>query len=181
MEKEMTIYTRTGDEGKTSLYSGERVPKDGLRMEALGTLDELNAALGLARSLSDNSEEQTCIMELQQALVQAMAETATLDGPRRIDDRQVRWVEDSIKTFDNGKGFAEGFDVPGASPATAALHLARTVARRAERCLWRLDAEEPLNPVLMRFINRTSDLCFLLAVRQRTGIQPSFPEKEQLC
>jgi cob(I)alamin adenosyltransferase len=134
-------------------------------MEALGTLDELNTALGLARSLDTSTDEQSCIEEVQHLLVQFMAEVASSQGKQRITTEQVKRLEDLIDSFDSGMDLSKGFDLPGANPAKAAVHLARAVARRAERCLWRLDAEEPLSPVLKCFINRVSDLCFVLAVR----------------
>lgn len=157
------IYTRTGDTGETSLYSGERVPKSCSRIEAYGTVDELQASLGLARALVERDEVAEALYELQRMLVPAMAELATVDGEARIHAEDVEAVERDIDRFfaDIPSGFS--FLVPGESAGSAALHVARTVARRCERALLTCADQEQISPCLLAFFNRLSDLCYVLA------------------
>ncbi len=165
------IYTRTGDAGETSLFGGRRVPKDDLRVRAYGTIDELNAVLGVARAAGPGSEIDAVLERLQHHLFDLGAELAT--PPRaspaaaahapRVVPSWVEGLERDIDRFEDNLPPLRQFILPGGTPAAATLHLARTVARRAEREIVTLAAREPLNPELLKFVNRLSDLLFVLA------------------
>lgn len=159
----MKIYTKTGDKGETSLYSGERVPKDSPRVEAYGTIDELDSALGMARALCAKEEVRAAIYDLQKLLWAVMAEVATTGGDPRVTAAEVAAVEKTIDKFDAALPPLTAFIIPGDTPGGAALDLARTVARRAERQLWRVAREEQVGEHILVLINRLSDLCFTLA------------------
>jgi cob(I)alamin adenosyltransferase len=165
----MRIYTRSGDKGETSLYSGERVFKNCLRVEVYGTVDELNATMGLARALCFDSEVRECVFEVQEMLNQAMAQLSSLDDWIMITDMHVQKLEEMIDSFTERVVIKNEFDVPGSNPSSAALHLARTVARRAERKLWQLASEEKTDDAVLQMINRISDLCFILALFETTS------------
>lgn len=165
------IYTRTGDAGETSLFGGRRVPKDDLRVSAYGTIDELNAVLGVARAAGPGAEIDAVLERLQHHLFDLGAELATPPAaPAAAAAHAPRvaaaWVEDlerDIDRFEDGLPPLRQFILPGGTPAAAMLHLARTVARRAEREIVTLAAHEGLNPELLKFVNRLSDLLFVLA------------------
>lgn len=162
----MKLYTRSGDDGTTLLFAGGRVPKTHLRVAACGTLDELNAGLGLARSLGARDDD--CLAQLQSLLLRAGADLATPPGARsdhvtRIDAERVRWLEAEIDRIDDALPPLTVFILPGGTPAAAALHVARTVCRRAERLIVALQAEEDIGPQLLPCLNRLSDLLFALA------------------
>lgn len=162
----MKLYTRSGDDGTTLLFAGGRVAKTHLRVAACGTLDELNAQLGLARSLGARDDE--CLAQLQSLLLRAGADLATPQGARsgrvtRVDAEIVAWLEAEIDRLDDELPPLTAFILPGGTPAAAALHLARTVCRRAERLVVALQAEEAIGPQLLPCLNRLSDLLFALA------------------
>ena len=159
----MKIYTKTGDKGTTSLYSGERVEKDSIRVEAYGTIDELDSALGLARAFSETAEVREAVLAVQKLLWNVMAEAATLGGQPRITPQEVAAVEKTIDRWEADLPALTHFIIPGDTRGAAALDLARTVARRAERQLWKLARQEPVSETLLVLINRLSDLCFVLA------------------
>jgi cob(I)alamin adenosyltransferase len=160
----MKIYTKTGDKGTTSLYTGERVAKDSDRVEAYGTVDELDSAFGLARTLCRNGEVVTVIYEVQKLLWLVMAEVASQgDQKSPITCEQVQFIEQRIDSFDAKLQPLTNFLIPGGCPGSAALDVARTVARRAERQLWRLNRLETLNEQVLVILNRISDLCFVLS------------------
>lgn len=160
----MKLYTKTGDRGETSLYTGERVAKDSIRVEAYGTIDEFDAALGLARALCQNKDVGAAIYEVQKLLSGAMAAVASTPGqtPGLAADT-VQVVETMIDTFDARLAPLTHFLIPGGLPGAAALDVARTVARRAERQLWRLSRQESVDEQVLILVNRLSDLCFALA------------------
>jgi cob(I)alamin adenosyltransferase len=160
----MKLYTKTGDKGNTSLYTGERVAKDSIRVEAYGTIDEFDAALGMARALCRNKEVGGAIYEVQKLLPQAMAVVASVADPRpELGAETVRSIEMMIDNFDASLAPLTHFLIPGGKPGAAALDVARTVARRAERQLWRLAREESVDEQVLILLNRLSDLCFVLA------------------
>lgn len=165
----MKIYTRTGDRGETGLYGGRRVQKDALRVETYGTVDECNAAIGLAISLCGNAEMQGWLQGLQRELFDLGADLATPeDSPGRarvkaVDAAQVERLESLIDHVTAELPPLEKFILPGGSPAASAMHLARAVARRAERAVVKLGREEPVNPQCQVYLNRLSDLLFTLA------------------
>lgn len=160
----MNIYTKTGDNGMTSLYSGERVPKDSLRVEAYGTIDELDAELGMARSLCRSTNIREAILEVQKLLIRVMSEIATLGNNKVfITEADVQHIEQRIDSFSVSLLPLRSFLIPGNSPGSAALHVSRTVARRAERLLWHLSREELINENILILINRISDYSFILS------------------
>lgn len=159
----MKIYTKTGDQGQTGLFTGERVPKDSIRVEAYGLVDEADSALGMARAIAINPEVKSTIYDLQKLLWSLMADIASIGAQARITTEQVQQVEALIDKFDSQLPPLTSFLVPGDTASSAALDIARTVTRRAERQLWRLARQEELSGEGLVFLNRLSDLCFVLA------------------
>ncbi len=165
----MKLYTKTGDGGETGLYGGMRVPKDSLRVGAYGAVDEANAVLGLVRTHSTDASINDDLAYLQNALFDLGADLATpLDARQReqlepINAGDVARLETMIDHYDAGLEPLKAFILPGGHDAAAALHLARTVVRRAEREVVALSREEKLNPQVAIFLNRLSDLLFVLA------------------
>jgi cob(I)alamin adenosyltransferase len=163
------IYTRTGDAGETGLFGGQRVSKSDLRVSAYGTVDELNALLGVVRAAGPGSEIDAVLDRVQHHLFDLGAELATPAGSpaaARVPRVAAGWVEvleRDIDRFDAALPSLRAFILPGGTPVAALLHLARTVARRAEREIVALGAREPLNPEVLKFANRLSDLLFVLA------------------
>jgi cob(I)alamin adenosyltransferase len=160
------IYTRRGDQGQTGLLGGERVSKTDPRIEVCGALDETNAALGLARALGLAEPVDTVVASIQEDLSLAGAEVA---GSRptavRIAPEDVARLERTIDTTEAELGALAGFIVPGGAPGPAALHLARTLCRRAERSLVGAWGEARPGSELAIYLNRLSDLLFVLARR----------------
>ncbi len=161
------IYTKGGDKGKTSLGSGKRVPKHDLRVAAYGAVDEANAALGLVRLHADG-ETETLVARLQNDLFDLGADLCTPEvedppyPPLRIAASQVTWLEGEIDRLNADLAPLKSFILPGGTPAAAHLHLARTLARRAEREITRLAERDSINPEAVRYVNRLSDLLFVL-------------------
>ena len=164
----MKIYTKTGDAGETALFAGGRVSKANTRIEALGAIDELNAALGVARSSSPSAQTDEWLERAQTQLFHLGADLATpldakSDWVARVDPAQVAWLEDSIDQMTADLDPLRNFILPGGSPAAAQLHLARTICRRAERVIVALNGEAALNQNAIAYINRLSDWLFTLA------------------
>lgn len=162
------IYTKTGDEGMTSIRGGIRVPKDHPRIEANGALDELNAMLGVARTLmSADDDRQALLTEIIHELMRVMSHVATPVGktnPRTLHVVELTAkMEQLIDEVQAKTTSSRHFILPGGTPLSAHLQWARTVCRRAERRLWTLHREEPLNPDILKFINRLSDALFAIA------------------
>jgi cob(I)alamin adenosyltransferase len=175
----MRLYTRTGDDGTTGLFSGERVNKDHPRIEAYGTVDELNACLGMVASGCDRATAfgrrlHEIVTELQSRLFDIGADLATPQGARneskveRIDDALVAESERWIDEVDGGNAPLRAFVLPGGTELAARLHVARTVCRRAERLMVALSHSEPVNGAAIRYVNRVSDLLFAAARRANT-------------
>ncbi len=158
------IYTRTGDAGQTGLADGSRIDKTSPRVEALGDLDELNAALGLALAWCDDVGIQETLVPVQHRLFDLGGELA-LPGRERIDEGQVQELEALIDRIGEALPPLEEFILPGGGPGAAQLHMARAICRRAERTLWRLAARERVNSASLKYLNRLSDLLFVLARR----------------
>jgi cob(I)alamin adenosyltransferase len=157
------IYTRTGDDGTTGLGDGSRVPKDSARVEAYGTVDELNSVVGLLLAVPGLPEEVTeCLTEVQHELFDMGGELC-IPGHQMIRDEQVTRLEQELDRFNDALPPLKEFILPGGGPAAAACHLARTVARRAERRAWTLARAESVNPGLLKYLNRLSDLLFVVA------------------
>lgn len=159
----MKVYTKTGDKGQTGLYTGERVDKDSVRVEAYGMVDEADSALGMARAIAVNPEVKTTIYDLQKLLWSLMADIASVGAEPRVTGKEVQQLEALIDKFDAQLPPLTSFLVPGDTASSAALDIARTVTRRAERQLWRLSRQEELAGEGLVFLNRLSDLCFVLA------------------
>ena len=163
----MRIYTARGDQGTTDLL-GERVGKDDPRIELLGALDEATSAIGLGRSLASFAGANEMLVTAQRDLYQIMAELAFVDEVRpdslRLPADRVAWLEASIATVQETVELPRQFVLPGDTTAAAALDVARTVARRAERLAVALaNAESIANPEILRYLNRLSSLLFILA------------------
>jgi cob(I)alamin adenosyltransferase len=163
------IYTKTGDDGTTGLFGGERVSKTDMRVEAYGTVDEVNSALGLARATTSNESIAVWIEEVQADLFALGAELACsagkqpLLGTPRIDQGRVERLEQLMDLIDSKLEPLKNFILPGGTPAAAALHHARTVARRAERRVLELHASRELSQSILIYLNRLSDFLFLVA------------------
>jgi cob(I)alamin adenosyltransferase len=157
------IYTRTGDDGTTGLGDGSRVPKDALRVEAYGTVDELNSALGVLLAVPDLPRAvTTCLIEVQHELFDMGGELC-IPGHTAITAPQVTRLEQELDAFNDELPALKEFILPGGGPAAAACHLARTIARRAERRVWSLAHAESVSPQVPQYLNRLSDLLFVMA------------------
>ena len=157
------IYTRTGDDGTTGLGDGTRVPKDSARVEAYGTTDELNSVLGVLLAVPGLPEAVSALLtEVQHELFDLGAELC-IPGHTVITADHVTRLEKALDEFNDPLPPLKEFILPGGGPAAAACHLGRTVARRAERRAWTLARAEAVNPEVLRYLNRLSDLLFVLA------------------
>lgn len=160
------IYTKTGDKGETALGDGSRLPKDSLRIEAYGTVDEANATLGLAR-LHAAGELDAMLARIQNDLFDLGADLCVPEtsrhgeGALRIVEAQVERLEREIDAMNADLAPLTSFVLPGGSPAAAYLHLARTVARRAERLMVTLSRAEPVGAPALKYMNRLSDHLFV--------------------
>ena len=166
------IYTRTGDAGSTALGTGERVPKHSARIAAYGTVDETNASIGMARIHlgGAHADVDAILGRIQNDLFDLGADLTVPEGkqkgsrePLRVIDAQVKRLEEEIDTLNADLKPLRSFVLPGGSPAAAALHVARTVCRRAERCMVELAAQEGehVSAPALKYINRLSDLLFV--------------------
>jgi cob(I)alamin adenosyltransferase len=180
------VYTKTGDGGETALVGGKRVPKDSLRIEAYGTIDELNSAAGLARVYNEENlkageahrflDEVLC--RIQDELFDLGSELATppesfREGMYRVGDEEISRLEEWMDQCQKDLEPLRSFILPGGGRIGAYLHQCRTVCRRAERDILRLSREEEVNPAVIRYINRLSDLFFVLSrwIAKQTGEQ----------
>ena len=166
MVKLNKIYTRTGDGGTAGLVDGSRVAKSSLRMIVIGEVDEANAAIGAAIAALGRKHPADRLLRIQNDLFDLGADVATpgeVEGALRIVDNQVERLEREIDTMNSDLAPLTSFILPGGSPAVAALHLSRAVVRRAERAAVALNDHEPLNPLLLAYLNRLSDHLFVAA------------------
>lgn len=167
MVKLTKIYTRGGDQGETSLVGGVRIAKHSLRIAAYGTVDEVNATVGLAR-LHTSGPADDMLGRIQNDLFDLGADLATpgddfsSDKSLRVTDPQVERLEHEIDAMNKSLSPLTSFVLPGGTPAAASLHLARTVTRRAERLIAELGQTEPVNPAALKYANRLSDHFFVL-------------------
>jgi len=159
----MKIYTKTGDRGTTGLYTGERIAKDSQRVEAYGTVDEVTSVLGTARSQCKNAAVKSSIYDLQKLLMSLMAQLASSGSDSHyITSEHIKLLEQTIDQYDAQLPPLKEFLIPGDSIGAACLDQARTVTRRAERQVWRLARNEEVDELILVFLNRLSDLCFVL-------------------
>ena len=164
----MKIYTKTGDDGTTSLFAGGRVPKTHPRVDAYGTVDELNALLGAARAhgvskLADHGLEQILNHQFHLGADLATPAQAASDHVVRVTVEQVTWLEQSIDRMNDDLPSLKQFILPGGTAGAAMLHVARTVCRRAERCVVELSQQEVVSEQVLPYLNRLSDGLFVLA------------------
>lgn len=167
----MKIYTRTGDAGSTGLFGGGRVLKDDVRVSAYGDVDELNAVIGMARAVEMMPRIDEVLVPVQRDLFAIGALLATPDHAKmalhlekaRIDEGRIAELEQAIDDGESELEPLSAFILPGGTPKAAALHVARTVCRRAERHVVRLQREVELPPLAVMYLNRLSDLLFTLA------------------
>ncbi|MEW9124615.1 MAG: cob(I)yrinic acid a,c-diamide adenosyltransferase [Thermotaleaceae bacterium] len=162
------VYTKTGDKGTTGLLGGSRISKDDLRVSCYGTLDEANSAIGLAYSLITNEDIRNILHHIQQKIFAAGAELASDEKGKKllgemISDEDVIWLEQKMNYYLEIIGEQKSFVIPGKSTSSASLHLARTIIRRAERNMITLKKTEAVRETLLRYINRLSDILFVLA------------------
>ncbi len=160
------IYTRTGDQGTTSLLDGSRVRKNNIRVESYGTIDELNSFLGFAKHFVKDAVIVERIHTVQTELFTIAAELADPTGkayPSNLGDTQIQRFEGWIDEYVQKMNPVSKFIVSGSSQASGALHFARTVFRRAERAMLELDEAEPINPSILKYVNRLSDLLYSFA------------------
>ena len=161
------IYTRGGDGGETSLGDGTRVQKTDARIEAYGTVDELNSAVGLVLAAAPPAEMAAWLERVQNELFDLGADLSVpIDDTRerlRVTDGQVAWLEGACDTVNDRLEPLRSFVLPGGTEVASRLHLARTVCRRAERLAVALSQETPVNPAALAYLNRLSDLLFILA------------------
>ncbi|AEV95598.1 cob(I)yrinic acid a,c-diamide adenosyltransferase [Pediococcus claussenii] len=165
----MPIYTKGGDKGSTSLYDGQRVKKDSLRVETYGTFDELNANVSLADKMCISTENKAILQKVEYKMFFLQGEIATLntdtflENSVTITDEDVHFLESIIDRYTAKLPKVKSFILPGSSLAGAQLHICRTVCRRAERQFVRFSSTEKVRPVLERYINRLSDFFYIMA------------------
>ena len=162
----MKIYTKTGDKGTTSLYTGERVDKNCLRVQTYGAIDEADSAFGMARAFAEVAEVREKIFAVQKLLPKLMADFASLNREPTITPDDVTKLEVEMDALENSLPPLREFLIPGNSKGGAFLDLARTITRRAERLACELAKSEPVHEVDKIFLNRLSDYCFLLMRRE---------------
>lgn len=174
----MKIYTKTGDQGQTGLIGGTRVPKDHARVAAYGDIDELNAAIGLAKAHTRDARLSTLLGEIQRdlfALGAQLADPTAKVGAKKakaaITAARIRRLEKAIDSREAGLPPLTAFILPGGAPLGASLHLARTICRRAERAIVTLARGEAVDARVLAYVNRLADLLFVLArfENQRSG------------
>lgn len=177
----MKIYTKTGDKGNTSLIGGTKVSKSHLRIEAYGTVDELNSHIGLCRDMLTDEQSRTMLLEIQDRLFtvgSSLACDPVKEPKLRIPDLKetdITLLENEIDRMDAVLPAMKHFILPGGAPVLSQLHIARCVCRRAERCCVKLELENhEVEPSVLQYLNRLSDYLFMLA--RYTGHQLQAPE-----
>jgi len=163
------IYTKTGDDGTTALGGGQRVPKDHLRVAAYGTVDELNAQIGLARSLGLTEKVDQALGPIQNELFHLGSDLCFIEADKekyqlpQIEERHLKALENLIDEMNGTLGPLENFILPGGGAGAAALHVARTTCRRAERVAFTLSENEAIGPLVLAYLNRLSDTLFVMS------------------
>ena len=164
----MKIYTKTGDQGTTALFGGKRVSKADLRIDAYGTVDELNSWVGLLRDQEVNRDDAPALIKIQQDLFVMGSMLAAEPGNTKIKipflkEEQIVFLEKEIDTMDGMLEPMKYFILPGGHPSVSYCHIARTVCRRAERLVIALNEQEPVDNIVVKYLNRLSDFLFMLA------------------
>lgn len=162
------VYTKTGDKGKTSLFGGARVPKNHIRIESYGTIDELNSYIGLIRDSISNETIRTELKEIQDRLFTAGAILATDPAKKKmktpdLHPADIIYLENNIDRMEEELQPLKYFVLPGGHPIVSQCHIARCVCRRAERLAVALNGEEPILPIVIQYLNRLSDYIFVLS------------------
>jgi cob(I)alamin adenosyltransferase len=178
------IVTRTGDDGSTGLGDGTRVSKDALRVEAMGSVDELNCAIGVLVSAGvPDAAAARCLIEIQHDLFDLGGELA-IPGANLVGEQRLAWLDEQVEHFNAPLPPLKEFVLPGGGTAAAACHVARAVCRRAERRCWALARIESVDTASLRYLNRLSDLLFVLArvfARAQSGTEPLWQRKHNLA
>ncbi|MDR1090968.1 MAG: cob(I)yrinic acid a,c-diamide adenosyltransferase [Prevotella sp.] len=180
----MKIYTRSGDKGKTGIHGGQRIDKDDIRIEANGCLDELNSMLGVVRAcLPEKHEFDHILFSVQTEIMVVMSHVATPSAvreknPNKLNEEMVAFCEQLIDQFTEKLEDSRFFILPGGNLVSSHLQLARTIARRSERRLWTLNRKDEVPVTILRFINRLSDLLFVMA-RYEMQLQGKIEDKWQ--
>ena len=156
------IYTRTGDDGTTGLGDGSRVAKDSYRIEAIGTIDELNSCIGVIMNYELSQEVRDCLVSVQHTLFDIGGELS-IPGYSMVEADRVVYIEQNLDTFNSELSPLKEFILPGGVPAAATCHIARSVCRRAERRLHTLNRQEDVSNISRQYLNRLSDLLFVIA------------------
>ncbi len=175
------IYTRTGDAGTTGLGDGRRVSKHDPRVEAYGTVDELNSAIGIVLATPAlPAAVRGCLTDVQHRLFDLGGELC-MPGHQAIGETAVTRLEEALDDFNRELPPLKDFVLPGGCEAAAACHLARAICRRAERRVWRLADDEPVNAAALKFLNRLSDLLFVIArvLNRAAGVAEPLWQKDQ--
>lgn len=164
----MKIYTKTGDKGQTSLYDNTRVDKDDIRVESYGTIDELNSHLGLSRNFIEDKKIINIILRIQRELFDVAGELATMDKnkfPEKLNEDNIKYLENVIDEYLEkiNKDQQFKFIIPGSNKQSASLHVSRTICRRAERRIITLSRTEEIRDLLIKYVNRLSDVIYTLA------------------
>ena len=162
----MKIYTKTGDKGQTSLYDGTRIDKDSLRVESYGTVDELNSSIGFAIKFVEDEGIKESLNKIQMRLFFVAGELATIEEGKYkyiVNEEDILALEKIIDDYIPKISGGDKFIVPGSSKAAAALHISRTICRRAERRIITLKRHEEVSDILLKFVNRLSDVLYTYA------------------
>lgn len=162
----MKIYTKTGDKGTTSLFDNKRVLKDHIRVESYGAVDELVSFLGLAKNYMNDKDIYDLIEEIQNKLFTVASNLATEDRDKvkyKIREDDIKYLEDNIDKYMNRIKDPRGFIVPGSGKESGYLHVSRTMARRTERRIISLSSQDDIDPLLLKYVNRLSDLLYAIA------------------
>ena len=158
----MGIYTRTGDKGTTGLFTGERVPKNCTRVEAYGTIDEMNSVLALARAFAEDAEVREWLFKLQKQNMILMSDLASIGKEPGINHSHVEMLEEKMDEIEKELPTFKAFIIPGDTKSGAFIDMARTISRRAERRMLTLAEEETVPESDRLYMNRLSDFCFML-------------------
>lgn len=156
------IYTRTGDKGTTGISGGSRLDKDDIRIEAIGTVDELNSVVGTVMANDIPNEIYQILLEIQHDLFDLGSELVVPDR-NIISNKRISWLEDTLDSYNADLPYLKEFILPAGGLATSHCHLARTVCRRAERRTFTLSKRDAINPPALAYLNRLSDLLFVIA------------------
>ena len=158
----MSVTTKTGDQGQTSLFTGERIAKDDLRVEVYGIVDSLGSTLGMARAFAENKRVKDNIYGVQKQLGMLMADFASRNKPPHITEEMITGIEAEIASIEESLPALKEFIIPGDKKSSAMLDLARTTARAAERHAWTLARRGSVAEVDLPYLNRLSDYIFVL-------------------